>query len=540
MVAGYYTGDRTVIKATATHDLAIQHHESIHEQICNCTPDGQSLGILLTLAQERENGVATPGHLAASFEELFNRSEFAQEVSATYLGVKQMPSDSHDSILERLDPKYSDYFNEMKSVLDHRVKSSYLQYLMGWNIVTIAFWSPLLKRLVATGFQTPVTLTEDESPDFRLKSLLKTCDRLSVSEWDALMSRLQATADMFCAERGWRTWDLQDEDAWIEAGKAADAKQVEIAISVSMRSEFEKLAAFSFLPVIDEPLYVQLQTLLRNFGINLARYRQPSPGDAPDQIRIAEAWFASNSEIVNPFAKQVPPRNDLVLQLWDLPLTAMTLMGRPDSPKKGRTWIFEALFAGKDDAEKRMIIGSTSEEHVVHWLQRRRTHIEEGHPVASLTLLVAVHDASDYARTAHEIVNATFVQKSDGSPFLHDGDQVFWYVDGNLVNWLEAAIKAAHKVKTVVMVVGQPIRLGTTLNPMPFDDTFLKIYKPVGTPGYVCRIVTKMAQAHLGKYERDQEQQGVFTFGSSNDAEGLVSSVGNRLLPLLIKWWPSI
>ncbi|MCL2645792.1 MAG: hypothetical protein FWD61_02170 [Phycisphaerales bacterium] len=530
--------------ATATHDPAVQHHESVHERICTQTPDGLSLGVLLMLAQAGESGITTPKHLATSADKLIQRSRFAQEVGATYLCVKVMQSDSHDSVLARLDTEYSNYFNVMKRVLDHRVKSSYLQYLVGWNIASTAFRSPLLERLVATGFQTPITLAENESPDFRLKSLLETCDRLSASEWSDLMGRLQATADMFCAERGWRTWNLQDEDAWVEAGKVVDTEQVEIALSVkNLWGTFEKLADFPIFPAeADEPLYLQLQALLRNFEIDFVLYHQPRLGDAPDQLRKAEAWGAGNAKIMNPFAWQVPSRNDHVLQddsLRDSPLAAMTLVGCPDFKKKGRTWIFEALSVGKDDAEKQTIIGSTSEEHVVRWLRHRRSHVEEGHPVVPLTLLVAIHDASDYTRTTNEIINATFVRKPDASLFLPDGDQVLWYVDGNLVDWLEEVTGAARKAETVATTVSYVARFSMS-NFGPFDDTIIKIYKLAGIPGYTCRLVTSVAQAHLSWYEKYQEQQGTLTLDLSNTPREFVSSVANSLLPLLYKWWPSI
>ncbi|MCL2645794.1 MAG: tetratricopeptide repeat protein [Phycisphaerales bacterium] len=540
VVAGYYTGDRTAIMATDTHDLVVQHHELIHERICTSTLDGLSLWALLMLKRVRENGVATPGHVAASADELIQKSRFAQEVGATYLGVKSMPPDSHDSILERLPPEYSSYFNEMKNVLDRHVKTSYLQYLVGWNIVTLAFWSPLLTRLVAAEFQTPVTLAEEETPDFRLRSLLGTCARLPVSEWDALMSRLQTTADMFCAEHGCRTWNLQDEEAWVEAGKAVDTTRVELALSVDLRNTFAQLADFPVHPEVDESLYIQLQALLQNFRINLTVHKQIGPSDVHDQLWKADAWNVCNVEIVNSFARQVPPRNDLVLQsdsLRDSPLAAMTLVGCPDFEKRGRTWIFEALFAGKDDTEKRTIIGSTSEEHVVHWLRHRRTHIEEGRPVAPLTLLVAIHNASGYARTTREIIDATFVRKPDGSLFLPDGDLVLWYVDGNLVDWLEEIIRVTRQMEMAVMAISHVVRTDTTSNFKSLDGTVIKMYKLTGIPGHTCRILTRMAQKHLDLYE---QSQGVLTFDSSDDTKEFASSVVDRLLPLLYRWWPSI
>ena len=137
----------------------VAYHEMEHGKIFRETPDG-NIASAFSVALERHTvDEAILSSLNASLEILCEASRRPHEAFATYLSVKVMPSNDVGALMAKLTPEYEAYFGLLAGLLDRKIKTTFLQYLVAWNCAVIVFSSPLIERLYHIDLRAPLVLT---------------------------------------------------------------------------------------------------------------------------------------------------------------------------------------------------------------------------------------------------------------------------------------------------------------------------------------------------------------------------------------------
>ena len=203
--AGWHDGQKMTVSITDSDDLVVAFHEKLHEEVFLGTPDGQVLSNLLWLEEAYLGGrPGIPVAVRASVDTLMGAVPHAHEVVATYLAIKLMPVDQQARQVDQLLKAYSTWYARLSSVVDATFRSSYLQYVVGWNVAVVTFSSPLLGRMAATDLNVPIRLQPQESPAWRLARVL---DALRAGDHADLLARLNDAAAATCRRLGQEPFD---------------------------------------------------------------------------------------------------------------------------------------------------------------------------------------------------------------------------------------------------------------------------------------------------------------------------------------------
>lgn len=248
-IAGYHDGVGARVIDTAAPSPLVSLHEAMHGRIFRETPDGQVHASYCLAAERRALPDAVLAAVRTSSQICFEVSRLPHESFATYLSIKSLPASEESTYLRQLTPEYLQYFRPLSDRIDEFFPSSYLQFLIAWNLAVLVFSSPLLERFQTLDVSIPVDLSPDENPAHRLTLLLREFERSAMSQ---LSGGLERVARDTCKQRGVRYWNIFSEDAWTEVLYSGGVVSktpalLEFRLSDFLREQFVSMVPFTVL-----------------------------------------------------------------------------------------------------------------------------------------------------------------------------------------------------------------------------------------------------------------------------------------------------
>lgn len=227
---GYHDGISTHIFLKHGLDPLVNHHEGIHDEIFGTCPDQQILSTILLweagefASLENKEDSSNYSSLASL---MLESSEFAHEVFATYLSVKQFSPEQQTEQILRHPQHYQNFYRYLSETLDGNINSSYLQYGVAQALMVLTFSTPFARRFLTSLPLVITTLAEEENPSFRLRRMTEILKR--EGKVFILLDEMQKIADSTASENGFLAWSLQSEVGW-ETADQQNRQLVEYAV----------------------------------------------------------------------------------------------------------------------------------------------------------------------------------------------------------------------------------------------------------------------------------------------------------------------
>lgn len=243
-VAGWHDGSKASIDFEFVNDAVVVRHEEAHETIFRKTPDGILLAVLLLLLdRDLTFDAAVRQRLTTTADTLFHASRVAHEIAATYIGIKTPAAEIGRQTLPLLPEEYRRYYYAAADVLDPHFRSSYLQVAVLSTLAHYAFGSMLLRRFSDDDMPAYTQLAKEETPNWRLTTLLKV---LADGKVTALRDAVERAALDAIASVGAQPWDLHSDEAWSTAPQLA-GHTADLAINARVVEWIEEQALMPYL-----------------------------------------------------------------------------------------------------------------------------------------------------------------------------------------------------------------------------------------------------------------------------------------------------
>jgi hypothetical protein len=210
-LAGWHDGVRIRVRDDVESPL-VSIHEGIHEKILSETPDGQVHAAFLAALREGLVKSEDKTAVETTVKGIFEHSQFAQEVFANYLAIKQLPADSENRYLSEPHSDYREYFDVLSEIIDEHIPTSFLQYVVGWALGVVVFSSTLIERVPDLKQGQPLVLSTDEQPSARLKQLIRVLRKHDLAK---IRDRIFTVAQEECARRALTPWNFSSEYEWM-------------------------------------------------------------------------------------------------------------------------------------------------------------------------------------------------------------------------------------------------------------------------------------------------------------------------------------
>lgn len=243
---GWHDGSSIHVVYGHTGDELVVTHEEVHHRIFTECPDGHLLHTLLFAQREHipnKCDLESASRYNKLISNIFENSEIAQEIFATYISVKHFPVYEHADQLARYPAAYRHYFNQISPVLDEPLGSSYLQYLVAWNIAVVVFSSPFPNRFYASLPDIVTELLPIETPNLRVVAVLNALK--CPLKMKQLIKELQSIGSDVALSMGGDAWDLTCEHDWIKAPRGI-RHEVEFALSSRLREWIPEACEIEF------------------------------------------------------------------------------------------------------------------------------------------------------------------------------------------------------------------------------------------------------------------------------------------------------
>lgn len=290
--AGHHDGAKSVVGLDYTSSLLVQRHEWVHGQVFAQSPDGQLLAALLHLYNVNVEalGLSRQRHNELTLA-LMNASRTAHEAAATYLSVKMETPEVQPGLLALLDPEYRKYYSILAEVLDDRIGSSYLQYLVAWNAICVSFSSRYLERFSADPTIAGLQPETEEQPNARLVAIL---DSLRTN-FDRLLMIINHRLREVCERHSVAYWDPHQESGWVTLQEQNHSMltEVEAQLTLVLRPF---LIEISKIPVLlDDEHRRAFEALSRWLHLARANFQKMAAYDwRTHDEQVAEAIDAHN------------------------------------------------------------------------------------------------------------------------------------------------------------------------------------------------------------------------------------------------------
>jgi hypothetical protein len=262
VVVGTHDGSRATLHVGSLDNAVVFHHESAHEAMFTMTIDGVILAVLWrAIDRKMPTEAIRRKSLRTTARTLMEASRFAQEVFATYYGIKMVEPEKGVAALTKLPEEYQTYFKAASDVIDPYYKSTFLQVRMITTLAHFAFRSLFAQRFLPDPWRAWKDLRDDEKPSWRLKTLF---EDLTAGGAEKLRRAIDDCAIDFFARENIKPWSLDDEEPWLT--HAIAAYQLDLALDQCIH---EWLLSRSVLPTLEGPQRTESVAQLRNFASQL-------------------------------------------------------------------------------------------------------------------------------------------------------------------------------------------------------------------------------------------------------------------------------
>jgi len=297
IVGGTHNGERATLEMQSSADHLIGRHEDFHDLIFRSMPDGQLHSALIQI------NARASGRFAGLIRDLFYASEFPHEVFATYLSVKSFPSHEHQKMVEAYPATYRQYYDHLSRLLDARFGSSYLQYLVAFNMANTVFSSFFIRRFLEDP-QPDLRPTLKETSAYRLEVLTHALSNNLVV--DELIERLQGEATAISTDKLHSVWDIRNEEGW-ENAQRETAQNVEFALSALLRTVLPKLSMLEVFDFTEKDLE-RFYAFTAQFGLTIHAANAPRTPEEQAEFVKFEAIVAGDTAINNPYNVKILTR----------------------------------------------------------------------------------------------------------------------------------------------------------------------------------------------------------------------------------------
>lgn len=265
VVVGSHNGKRSLVHIDSLDDEVVFHHEAAHETLFTTTIDGAILAMLWGFLDKRTTaGAAITSNLSKTAGALMESSRFAQEVIATYSGIKMVDPKVGSIALGKLPNAYRKYYRAASNVIDPLCKSTYLQVRMIRAIGSFTFRSCFARRFFAEPTRA-WGLDREDMADWRLRALL---EQLSKGDIESLRLAIDDWAAMFFAKESIEPWDLDSEDGWTANWIAA--YKLDVSLDDCIDSWLRKNSPLPTLSQIDQQAaFAQLKAFGTDLGFKI-------------------------------------------------------------------------------------------------------------------------------------------------------------------------------------------------------------------------------------------------------------------------------
>ncbi len=310
----------------SSHPLVVSHNW-VHQVVLSSTPDGKLLAGLLKLSSQDLKALDWPRYQHHELVRyLLNASRIAQEVAATYLGVKMQPPDMGGKWMHLLDDQYRRYYSTLATLLDSHLGSLSLQYLFAWNIVHVAFASCFMERFARDPFDVQLNPMLNEQPNVRLQKIV---DALK-HRFSEVEQKVSGRFDELCEDLSIDPFDVHDQQSWLALHKenARWVDRIETHLTYYLRPELARISQIPFLsgepyfetwkqlPVWirrgqESPLDSKHDAIVPSVGIASADRHPASPLDEPASVDDALQGSPEAPSHPAPLDSDAPPPVEL-------------------------------------------------------------------------------------------------------------------------------------------------------------------------------------------------------------------------------------
>ena len=514
-VAGMHDGSRATLVMGALDDDVVFHHEYGHEILFTRTLDGALLALLWSAIDRSPR--AGSGRLRAlhvTADALVSASRFAQEVFATYYGIKAVNPAMGINALGMLPKEYRDYFDVAAGAIDGHFRSTFMQVRVALNLSHLAFESCFALRVLRDPWRPWRVLRPDEQPNKRMRWLL---DDMAGGGFAALAESVHAWAGEFFAQENIEPWCLDDEAGWER--DAVVANRLETQLDERMEAWLRRRTRW---PVISQDKRRKCVHLLAQWGRQLgitvtsvpaSAMKPRGADDALEHFLLDEATRvhvhrqAGSSIATHPLPVQFGRVDaDALASSPEHRLAEHLLVVGADPGLDSDTWF--VVRTGPAGARTNVRLHEraghavrASGGDVVSWLNRRARGPERGLPPVDIIIPFGIQWAD----------GANGADSADID--LHYDERVVQYMTGNWIDFVQLAARLGDVVLTELQVDVK----GYGDNAQPFT---VKIAKTGAVRGRCCmRILTQHAASLVSLMELEWRANPAIRSVSSDEAE---------------------
>ena len=462
-VVGTHDGSRSTIHVGALDDEVVYHHEYGHEALFTRTVDGAILSILWRVMDEPA-AVAPDrlSQLSTTAKTLVTGSVDAQEIFATYYGIKLVEPEIGNRYIDRLPEDYKAYFTEAAEVIDPLFGSTYMQVRVALNLAHLAFESRFVLRFLRNPLAAYKSQHAEEKPSWRLRALLD----YVASNGDAFRQTLLDAAKTFFNRQQSAPWDLDEEAAWVAAGAQSNLLDLELDQCADAW-----LRGRNVVPVLgkDERAACtkRLATFANRLGVALLQGKGV-PSDLPDILGLdstlarmrhdeatrTHAWRQAGSFISNTTIGRGLPaaRGAALWEIDDYRLADRLVVIAGDPPTLPDLWT--VLRSGPAGASTNLNLNGTRvhgvhfhRDDVIEWLNRLLPG--QGWTGRQPDMILAAIGSDSKAG------ERAFSYRPNREPGRIDSwhnDRLFLYVMGNWFDFIESAAQVGQVQLTQIAV----------------------------------------------------------------------------------------
>jgi hypothetical protein len=535
LVVGWHDGERVTINLADSDDPVIAQHEAIHERIFTTMPDGQILrSLLMLVAQKEQLSIEIPPNVETNIDTLMAESRFAQEVCATYLGIKFSSVLPISNELKKLNKTYRKYYDTLADAIDPYFRSTYMQSIVGIGIMWYAFSSLFFARFSESGWDVDFTLTRYESPDERLRILISTLRKNNCAElFDFIHSRIKN----YCDETAHAMWDLDSEEDW-EKNRGFASLVENIATDATSKWLQEKSA----LPLIDKDAWhkaiEKLSERLRPYGIEtVSKSASDAPLQSNETRRWLEAGVQANSLMENPKAQQLVKDDDFLLgkDFFMRSFKAFSIISDM-SIKQTDGWTI--LTWDKPEDTYPTNGAGVSTQTMLLWLQKYRDFERAGIVLPEpLAITIGVNELQEFPWLIKQIFDGMIIQDMAGRLY----NSICWYWRANWLELLENYVNyGSLQTKVMTLIPSSDAELDGQLAAEHTKATrggmWIKVMRFADTPGFVIRAYNYRAAAFIKLREDEYIKAGKLIEFDEQERKQASRLIGHAFLTIRSLW----
>lgn len=523
-IAGFHSVLSIRLDALAmAQNRTVLYHETLHERILTRTPDGVTHLRLKHLSANPDVALNIHDWAEEWCNEIEQHAALAHETIATYCAIKQDDTDDHQTAIKSLSAKYQEWYRSLADPIDAVFQSSYLQYLVGWQIAELCFTSPFPTRLAASDSQTEVGLHDQERPNWRLRCIL---ERLTQPLLSKLLADLEETTTM----------PIQSEEAWKKLPPAAQQELDRYLSQVIRRWAAGQDFGIDTSLTFGDWHRAAVKVVERVDRVEGVETSEPDPD--LEVIRLTEAHLGNRQMARPAYVEPLSaPQFERLIQNGSefLLISSATFSGSFDN----RQWI--AALESRHDLGGAGV--STSD--LERLLTERRARIHRGQETRAIsTILVGVQRPSDFADHLKHFVQL-FGDPDGQAPGETDSwNTLLFYLSGSYVEHLRALEGALDHMAFVALPLSFNATGGLGVGIAPgakqrYDLVLHLVHCLVGgRETRMCRILNPLASGYAMRLEDDIARRSKATRVPPDQLDADFYGGAARLVGLVTALWP--